>query len=157
MKAIQTAILSLTTVASLSVLLVSSAKRPVYELDMVSERSFEETVASLKQAVADEKFSLLFEIDLQAKLKEKSIKVEPTTILGVCSGKYSSMAMAQDMRIVSQLPCRISVYRRNGKVHVQSMNPMLINDMYQGDDMHGIATAVDKHVRRMMLKATGKD
>lgn len=131
-----------------------SQAMPRMEIERGSSSGFAKTVEQLKAAVKAHNFSVLFEIDLQAKLKEKGIDMEPTLILGVCSGKYSALALNDDVRIAPMLPCRISVVERGGKVTVATLDAKMMAKMYSGPNMEKVGSEVDTALRAMLAEAT---
>lgn len=124
------------------------------EQEAPSLNSFADTVAKLKQASETEGFPLVFEADLQARITAKGIDCEPTIVLGFCQAALASQALASDIRIVSQMPCRIAVYEREGKVTVSAMDASVLPLLYDGPVMSEIATQVRGIVTRMIDFAT---
>jgi uncharacterized protein (DUF302 family) len=99
--------------------------------------------------------SIVFEIDLQQKLADKQLSVEPTVILGLCSAGHAFKALADDIRITSMLPCRIAVTERTdakGKksVVIHSMNASLLGAMFEGEQIKTVAEEVDTAMKRIV-------
>lgn len=126
-------------------------KRP--EIRMASPHSYAQTIERLKSASAEAKFSVVFELDVTARAKEKDLDIAPTMILGVCSAKYAKIVLENDLRAVPNLPCRIAVTERNGKVEVWTMDVTQIADAYTGTQMAETGRAVDSILRAIMVKA----
>ncbi|MCO5296611.1 MAG: DUF302 domain-containing protein [Fimbriimonadaceae bacterium] len=124
------------------------------ELHVRSPHSFEKTVQRLKDASAEAKFSVVFELDVTARAKEKDIVIPPTTILGVCSAKYASAVLAADLRAVPNLPCRIAVTERDGRVDVWTMDVLQIAEHYSGETMGQTAREIDTTVRKILAAGT---
>ncbi len=120
---------------------------------MSSPHSYAQTIERLKAATVEAKFSVAFELDIAARAKEKDIEVAPTMILGVCSAKYAKIVLENDLRAVPNLPCRIAVTERNGKVEVWTLDVAQIADAYTGAQMAETASAVDFVIRAIMKKA----
>ena len=126
-----------------------------------SPYSFRETVDRLKAAVPANKMSIVFEIDLQQRLSEKQLSVEPTIILGLCSAGHAYKALADDIRITSMLPCRIAVTERTdgtGKksVIVHSMNASLLGAMFEGENIKTVAEEVDAAMKKIVEQTVTK-
>ncbi len=107
------------------------------------------------------KMSIVFEIDLQQRLADKQLVVEPTVILGVCSAGHAYKALADDLRIASMLPCRIAVTERTdskGKksVVVHSMNAALLGAMFEGENIKTVATEVDAAMKKIVEQTIAK-
>lgn len=72
--------------------------------------SYDDTVARVREALADQGFGVLTEIDLAATLKEKlGVDVEPQVILGACRPQLAHEALQADPSIAAVLPCNVVV------------------------------------------------
>ncbi len=71
---------------------------------------YDETVAAVREALAEQGFGVLTEIDLAAKLKEKlDVDVAPQIILGACRPELAHEALLADPSIAAVLPCNVVV------------------------------------------------
>lgn len=97
---------------------------------------YAETVAAVKQALADQGFGVLTEIDLAATLKEKiGADVAPQVILGACRPQLAHEALQADPSIAAVLPCNVVVRSLDeGSTLVEAFDP---------DAMMGLAGAND--------------
>lgn len=81
-----------------------------YTLSTTVERPYDETVAEVREALADQGFGVLTEIDIRATLAAKlGVDVPPQVILGACRPQLAHRAMEVDPSIASVLPCNIVV------------------------------------------------
>lgn len=124
------------------------AARP--EIRVESAYGYAETVQRLKDAATAAKFSVVFELDVTARAKEKGIAIPPTMILGVCSAKYASIILEDDLRAVPNLPCRVAVTERGGEVIAWSLDVTGIAEAYSGPRMEGTAREIDATVRKIL-------
>ncbi len=71
---------------------------------------YAETVAAVREALTEQGFGVLTEIDLAAKLKEKlDADVAPQIILGACRPELAHEALLADPTIAAVLPCNVVV------------------------------------------------
>ena len=81
-----------------------------YTLSITSERPYEETVAAVREQLAEAGFGVLTEIDLKATLKTKlDVDVAPQIILGACRPELAHQALQAEPSIAALLPCNVVV------------------------------------------------
>ncbi len=81
-----------------------------YTLSATVARPYEQTVAEVRAALADQGFGILTEIDLKATLKAKlDVDVAPHVILGACRPQLAHQALQIDPAIATVLPCNVAV------------------------------------------------
>lgn len=86
--------------------------------------SFDVILSRAKEALTEESFGLLCEIDVQAKLKEKTgTDIGPYVILGVCLPQLALQGLTVDPSIGVFLPCNLVVSSENNKTTVRAINP----------------------------------
>ena len=81
-----------------------------YTLSATVARPYEQTVADVRGALADQGFGILTEVDLKATLKAKlDVDVAPHVILGACRPQLAHQALQIDPAIATVLPCNVAV------------------------------------------------
>jgi len=85
---------------------------------------FEEAVEKTKEALMEEGFGVLTEIDVQATLKKKiGVTFGNYMILGACNPPFAHKALEAEKEIGLLLPCNVIVYEDKGKVFVSAILP----------------------------------
>lgn len=106
--------------------------------------TFDDAVTRTRQALADQGFGVLTEIDVQATLKAKLDEdVENYLILGACNPPLAHQAIDVDRRIGLLLPCNVVVRADRhdpGAVIVDAMDPQI---MVQVADARGLQDVAD--------------
>ena len=89
--------------------------------------TFDDAVARTREALSEQGFGVLTEIDVTATLKKKLDEdMEQFLILGACNPGFAHRALGAERQIGLLLPCNV-VVRANpdvdGEVIVEAMNP----------------------------------
>ncbi len=98
---------------------------PSYAIKAASPHDHATTVARVRDALADEGFGVLSEIDVQAKMEEKLGKhMEPYLILGACAPPLAWKALGAEPDLGVLLPCNVCIYvDAGGQVQISAMEP----------------------------------
>jgi uncharacterized protein (DUF302 family) len=108
--------------------------------------SFDDAVARTREALAEQGFGVLTEIDVKATLKAKlGQDIEDYLILGACNPLLAHRAIDLDRQIGLLLPCNVVV--RSDPDHtdgilVEAMNPQLLVDVTGEPALNPIAEEV---------------
>lgn len=81
-----------------------------YTITTTINRPFTDAVAAVREALEDQGFGVLTEIDLKASLKDKlDVDVDPQVILGACRPSLAYEAIQTEPSIATVLPCNVVV------------------------------------------------
>jgi len=96
-----------------------------YGIRRVVALPYEEAVGKTKEALKQQGFGVLSEIDMKAKLKEKlDVDYKRYVILGACNPPLAYKALQADPEIGLLLPCNIIVYETGtGESVVSAVDP----------------------------------
>ncbi|OBB70565.1 DUF302 domain-containing protein [Mycobacterium sp. 852014-52144_SCH5372336] len=108
--------------------------------------SFDDAVARTREALADQGFGVLTEIDVKATLKNKlGEDMESYLILGACNPPLAHRAINAQRQIGLLLPCNV-VVRSDPEdpetTLVEAMNPQLLVDVTEEPSLKPIAEEV---------------
>jgi uncharacterized protein (DUF302 family) len=102
--------------------------------------SFEDAVTQVRQALPDQGFGILTEIDVQATMKAKlDVDVEPYLILGACNPPLAHTALTLEPSIGLLLPCNVTVRLEGGTTVVQAMDPQLLVSVVDKPGLQAVA------------------
>jgi uncharacterized protein (DUF302 family) len=115
---------------------------------------FSDIVERTRDALADEGFGVLTEIDVKATMKKKlDVDVDDYLILGACNPGMAYKAMETEPRIGAMLPCNVIVRAVDGgHVEVSAIDPQASMQAVDNDDLKNVAGEVQK-----MLEKVGSD
>ena len=81
-----------------------------YTITTTIDQPYDATVAAVRDALSEQGFGVLTEIDLKASLKEKlDVDVAPQVILGACRPPLAYEAIQAEPSIAAVLPCNVVV------------------------------------------------
>jgi uncharacterized protein (DUF302 family) len=111
--------------------------------------SFFEAVAKTEEALKNEGFGVLCQIDIQAKLKEKlGVDFPRYVILGACNPPLAHDALRQEINLGLLLPCNAIVYEEAGKVWVGAVDAVKMLSVVGRPEMDSMARGVNEKLRR---------
>ena len=108
--------------------------------------SFDDAVKKTREALAENGFGVLTEIDMKATLKQKlGADMEDYLILGACNPPLAHRAVDIERQIGLLLPCNVVVRKNPAEadtVLVEAMNPKLLVDVTANPDLRPVADEV---------------
>ncbi|NYF98325.1 DUF302 domain-containing protein [Janibacter cremeus] len=113
-----------------------------YAITTAVDAPFDETLAATREALADQGFGVLTEIDLAATLKAKvGADIDPHVILGACRPQLAEKAVAQEASIGLLLPCNI-VVRADGnrRTLVEALDPDVMVGVTENEQLKDVAS-----------------
>ena len=96
-----------------------------YTLSTTLAQPYDAAVAATREALADQGFGILTEIDLAATMKAKlDVDLPPQVILGACRPPLAYEAISADPSIAAVLPCNVVVRSvDDGTTVVEAFDP----------------------------------
>lgn len=112
-----------------------------YALTATMEQPYEQTVARVREALAEQGFGILTEIDIRATLREKlDVDVSPQIILGACRPPLAHAALQAEPSIGLLLPCNVVVRALDDSTTlVEAVDPELMVELTGNADLRAVA------------------
>ena len=112
------------------------------------DTSYDDTVGRVTEALKDQGFGILTEIDVRQTLKDKlDVDIEPQVILGACNPGLAHRALEIDPRVAALLPCNVVVRTENGRTIVEALDPKLIAEIPDNPDLAPIAEEAGQRIQ----------
>ena len=115
------------------------------------QTSFADAVARTREALADQGFGVLTEIDMKATLKKKlDADMEDYLILGACNPPLAHRAVGIDRQIGLLLPCNVVVRADPDdatRVLVEAMDPQVLVQVTGDERLQEVADEVAGKLR----------
>lgn len=122
------------------------------------ETSFAEAVDRTREALSDQGFGVLTEIDVTSTLKQKLDEdMEDYLILGACNPPLAHQALGVDRQIGLLLPCNVVVRTdtdKPGSVLVEAMDPQIMVQVAEQPDLQPIADDAATRLRAAIAALT---
>ena len=113
-------------------------------------KTFEEAIQITTEALKQEGFGIVTEIDMQATFKKKLDKdIGKYVILGACNPSYAYRSVMAEDKIGLFLPCNVIVQgKENGAVEVSAVDPIASMSAVQNEALGSLATEVREKMKR---------
>lgn len=123
-----------------------------YYFTKVVPYSFDKAIERAKEELQKEGFGVLTEIDITATLKKKlDVDFRKYRILGACNPVFAHMALLEEDKIGTMLPCNLIVQEhKDGSVEVSSINPTESMQAIHNSSLSDIAGNVTEKLQRII-------
>ncbi|EFG75920.1 hypothetical protein HMPREF0591_4169 [Mycobacterium parascrofulaceum ATCC BAA-614] len=122
---------------------------------------FDDAVNRTRNALAQNGFSVLTEVDIRAELQDRlGVEMEDYLILGACNPALAHRAISLDREIGLLLPCNVLVRADPGEpgtVIVDAMNPGLLIEVTGEASLITVAAEVTDSLRAAIAALTESD
>ena len=121
---------------------------PGYGLTVVVDAPFEEADRRTREALADQGFGVLTEIDVAATLKKKlGVDVAPQVILGACRPALAHEALTAEPSIAAVLPCNVVVRAvDDATTVVEAFDPDAMMGLADNQALHTVAADAKQRI-----------
>ena len=128
-------------------------QRTDYGVGTVVHLDYETAVERVKQALADEGFGILCEIDVAATMRKKlGVDFRPYVILGACNPPLAHRALAEEPDIGLLLPCNVIVYAADdpGSSVISALDAVAALGLTGRTDLRPVADEVKAKLTRAL-------
>ncbi len=122
-----------------------------YYFSKILNSGFDETITKTAQALQNEGFGILTEIDVTATLKKKlDVDFKPYKILGACNPSFAYQALKNEDKIGVMLPCNVVVIQQENGVEVSAVDPMASMQAIKNEALGQIAEQVQQKLKNVI-------
>ncbi|PLR83674.1 DUF302 domain-containing protein [Bacillus sp. V33-4] len=123
-----------------------------FHYTVTTNKSVEETIASLEQNLKENKFGILWQLDIPEKLQEKGVDsyTKPYWVLEVCNPHEAGRVLNINELVGYFLPCKITVYESQGKTKIGLPKPTSLVSMLNNDELKEIAMDIENTLIRVL-------
>ncbi len=125
-----------------------------YAFTRILSTSYEDAISKVREALKEEGFGVLTEIDVKETLKKKlGVDFRKYVILGACNPPYAHRTLQTDLDVGLLLPCNVIVYETDDqKAYVSAINPVSALQVIKNRELRKIAEEVSERLKRVVDK-----
>lgn len=113
--------------------------------------SFVEAIQKVTEALKEEGFGILTEIDVKETLKKKLDEdFRPYKILGACNPPFAHKALLAEDKIGAMLPCNVIVQQTDDGVEIAAVDPVASMQAVENKDLEGIAEEIQTKLKTVI-------
>jgi uncharacterized protein (DUF302 family) len=129
-----------------------------YAMSRELDISYEEADRRVREALQEEGFGVLTEIDVKATMKKKlDLDFEKYEILGACNPPLAHKALTQAPDVGLLLPCNLVVRDLgSGRTLVEALDPVLQLGVAGDDALTPVAQDVRQRMERVLARVSGR-
>ncbi|MDX1314847.1 MAG: DUF302 domain-containing protein [Eudoraea sp.] len=123
-----------------------------YFTAILRDTSFDEAIDKTTNALQQEGFGVLTEIDLKATFKKKlDVDFYNYKILGACNAPFAHKALQAEDKIGTMLPCNVIVQEKEpGLIEVSAVDPLASMTAVENASLGQIAHEVQAKLKRVI-------
>lgn len=113
---------------------------------------FDQTLQRVTEALKEEGFGILTEIDIREKMKEKlDVDFHDYRILGACHPPSAYEALQREDKIGTMLPCNVIVQSKGeGQTEVAAIDPVASMQAVENPSLEKVARGVRERLRKVV-------
>jgi uncharacterized protein (DUF302 family) len=123
-----------------------------YHFTKTLDLSFEQAMSKVTDALKEEGFGILTQIDVQKTLKKKlDVDFRKYYILGACNPPFAYQALQVEKMIGTMLPCNVVVQESEaGKIEISAVDPVASMQAVQNPALIDIAQQVRVKLKKVI-------
>lgn len=123
-----------------------------YYFSRMIDTSFENAIAMVTEALKDQGFGVLTEIDVKSTFKKKlAVDFPDYKILGACNPHFAYRALRAEEKIGTMLPCNVIVRStEDGLVEIAAVDPIASMQSIENPDLEAMAKEVQSRLKTVI-------
>ncbi|MEJ2347148.1 MAG: DUF302 domain-containing protein [Gammaproteobacteria bacterium] len=106
-------------------------------------------IEQVREALKNEGFGILTEIDVKEKMKEKlGLDMNKYIILGACNPANAYKAILAEENIGLMLPCNVIVYEKGSQTVLSVIRPTVAMQTIENSELQIVAEAVEAQLKK---------
>lgn len=119
----------------------------MFHYTVETENTPEQAIEKLTETLKEEKFGVLWQLNMKDKLQEKGVDFDQAFyILEVCNPVEAKRVLSENALVGYFLPCKIAVYKEKGKTRIGLPKPTALIGFVDNDNLMAIAADIEKRL-----------
>lgn len=116
------------------------------------QADFDEVVSRVTQALKEEGFGILTQIDVKDTLKKKlDVEFRNYRILGACNPPFAYQALQAEDKVGTMLPCNVIVQETlQGEIEIAAIDPSASMQAIDNPELQKIATIIGQKLQSVI-------
>ena len=126
-----------------------------YYYNKTIRTGFDEAVSRITQALKEEGFGILTEIDVKSTLKKKlDVDFRNYRILGACNPPFAYKALQAEDKVGTMLPCNVIVQEMaDGDVEIAAIDPLASMQAIDNPELLELAETISQKLKMVIQNA----
>ncbi len=122
-----------------------------YALSTTLSTPFDQAVEAVREALGEQGFGVLTEIDLKATLKKKlDVDIPAQVILGACRPPLAYAALQAEPSVGLLLPCNVVVRETEEGTLVEAVDPQTMVALTENRDLQAVADEAKERLEKAL-------
>jgi uncharacterized protein (DUF302 family) len=123
-------------------------------INLETTKSVEEVRVRLEEVAKAKGFGVMSVHEVTKILESKGFPIDYNcVIVEVCQPKAASEVLTKNPYISTAMPCRISIFRKEGRTVLSTIAPTEMIKMYNEPQLEELARKVEEQIREIMEEA----
>ncbi len=120
-----------------------------------TSKTVDQAVADLEKSIIANQFGVMHIHNLHATLNSKGVPFEhQCQVLEVCNPHQAARVLKDDMEMNMALPCRVSVYEKDGKNYIGMISPKaMLSQLSNSEALNEVAEEVEAVISKAIDEA----
>lgn len=122
-----------------------------YYIKTIKDENFQGAIQKITDALKEEGFGILSEIDVKETLKKKlDVDFRPYKILGACNPPFAHKALLAEDKIGVMLPCNVIVQEKDEGIEIAAVDPMASMQAVENKELEHVALEVQTKLKSVI-------
>jgi uncharacterized protein (DUF302 family) len=124
-------------------------------IEIPTNKTVSDAAASLQTAVEANHFGVMHVHNLKETMIKKGVDFDHSCLIyEVCNPQQAKTVLDENMSVSTALPCRISIYEKDGKTILATLKPTTMLGMFEAPQLKDVAQEVEDTIVKIMAEAS---